>query len=504
MQKRIKAISFITLNLIVLLIWGCTKIDTTTIGGELIPEVDNINTFADTLDIITTQGAFEGAFKDSTKLSLTEEYAIGKVNDPLMGGTDARLFLQFKPPFYPYYIGQASKDTIVRADSVVLCLSYKAFWGDSSQPVQLQVYEVSEDAHGEWDSIFTYRNINYAPILNGPISDVKSVDIRTMDNFVKVGLHDSSNNQIRIKLTDAFRDALFSRDTSRNKAFSADSLFRIFNNGFAVVANSGNSLMYVNLLETNTRLELHYKKKSRLANDSGFATTVDTVYSSFYFNSGLQGETIRRSSLSNNIKRTRTALPSGDQELYLQTTPGTFANLEIPALTNYSNKIVHRAEIQIQQIPDPINDKIYSEASYLYLDLVDSGTNKWKPVYYDLNPGAYYDPDYKTAGLPYFPSNGEVDINYFGGYVRKKNDAVGTQAYYNINVTRYVQQLATKHTTNYKMRLFPAHSFTYPQYNSVLIPYKNPIAYGRVRVGGGSNPNPAYRMRMRVIYSKIK
>ena len=81
---------------------------------------------------------------------------------------------------------------------------------------------------------------------------------------------------------------------------------------------------------------------------------------------------------------------------------------------------------------------------------------------------------------------------------------MGAQAYYNINVTRYVQQLATKHTTNYKMRLFPAHSFTYPQYNSVLIPYKNPIAYGRVRVGGGSNPNPAYRMRMRVIYSKIK
>jgi hypothetical protein len=218
----------------------------------------------------------------------------------------------------------------------------------------------------------------------------------------------------------------------------------------------------------------------------------------------LAGETIRRSSLANKITRNRNALPSGDQELYLQTTPGTFANIEIPGLSNLDNRIIHRAEIQIQQIPDPSRDLIYKEPPYLYLDLVDSGTNKWKPIYYDLNPSTFYDPDFKTFGYPYFPSNGDVDVNYFGGYLRKKVVQGESQAYYNINLTRYVQQLATKHTTNYKMRLFPAHSFMYPQYSSILIPYKNPIAYGRVRVGGGANPNPAYRMRIRVVYSKIK
>jgi len=255
--------------------------------------------------------------------------------------------------------------------------------------------------------------------------------------------------------------------------------------------------MYVNLLETQTRLELHYKKRN--------AGVVDTVYNSFYFNSGLQGESIRRSALANKIVRSRNALPPADQEIYLQTTPGTYATLEIPRLSNYSNKIIHRAEIQVSQIPDPINDKIFPEASYLYVDLIDStAVQRWKPIYYDLNPNSFYDPDFKTAGYPFYPLNGDVDFGYFGGYVREREMPFGTQSYYNVNITRYVQQLVTKHSYNYKMRMFPAHSFSYPQYSAITIPYRNAIAYGRTRIGGGGNSNPAYRMRVRVIYSKIK
>lgn len=479
--------------------WSCTKFDTTSIGGDLIPEVDNVNTFADTLDIITTQGVFDGLYKDTTKLSMTEEYVVGKVNDPLMGTTDASLYLQLKPPFYPYYIGKLPKDTIVQADSVVLCLSYKSYWGDSTQPLQLQVYRVSDDAHGEWDSISSYRTINYAPIVEEALSQPVTVDIRSLKNYVKVGIADSANNQIRIRLSDKFRDQLFARDTNVNRSFRNDTLFRFFNNGFAVRASSGNALMYLNLLEKNTRLELHYKKKNN--------SPVDTVYSSFYFNSGLQGEVFRRSSLANKIIRNRNPLPSGDQELYMQTTPGTFANLTMPGLTNYSNRIVHRAEIQIFQIPDPVNNLIYDEPGFLYVDLVDTGSGapKWKPIYFDLNPNAPYDPDFKLLGYPYFPSNGDVNIGYFGGFYRKMKDMQGERGYYNLNITRYVQQIATKRTPNYVMRLFPAHSFMYPQYEqNQQIPYKNPIAYGSVKVGGGNNPNPAYRMRLRVVYSKIK
>ena len=496
MLKRFIKEPYFLVFVFLIFIWGCTKLDTTTIGGDLIPEVDNLNTFADTLDIISTQGVFEGAFKDTTKLTFAENYVVGKVNDPLMGGTTAALYLQMKPPFYPYFIGKLANDTIVQADSVVLCLTYKSFWGDSTQPLQLQAYTVSSAAHGEWDSAYSYKNINFAPALGNVISNPVTVDVRTMRNYVKVGKYDSANNQIRIKLSNAFRDSLFTRDTANNKAFLNDSIFRVFNNGFAVVATNGNSLVYTSLIDFTTRLELHYKRKN--------GGIVDTTYSSFYFNAGLRGEFLRLSCVANNIIRNRTALPSGDQELYLQTNPGTFANLEIPGLTNYGNKIIHRAELQIRQIPDPVNDRIYAESPFLYMDLIDTGTSKWKPIYFDLNPSAPYDPDFKIFGYPFLPANGAVDVNYFGGVAKTRNISSGEQVYYNINISRYIQQLATKNTNNYKFRLFSAHSFMYPQYSTVNVPYLNPIAYGRVRVGGGNNPNPEYRMRLRVIYSKVK
>ena len=237
------------------------------------------------------------------------------------------------------------------------------------------------------------------------------------------------------------------------------------------------------------------------------------MYSNFYFNSGYTGGSVRKSAVANKIIRNPRALPSGVQELYLQTTPGTFANLRIPQLEDTSSKfykdtlmnsVINRAEIEIQQIPDPNYDNVFNAPNYMYLDLVDSVANKWKPIYYDLNPSSSYDPDFKTGGIPYFPSYGAVDFTYFGGYIRKRVDIAGTQSYYNINITRYVQKLITQPGKNYELRLFPAHSFSYPQYGSVLIPYPNTIAYGSVKVGGGNNPNAKYRMRMRIIYTKIK
>jgi hypothetical protein len=485
--------------------YGCSKLDTTTIGGGLIPEVDNIHTFADTFEIETRQEVFD----DTTKITPKDNYVIGKINDPYIGETNANLFFQLKPSFFPYYIGQLPKDSIVKADSVVLCLSYKGFWGIDSltnnNPPSFQVYEVSTNAHGEWDSVNTLRSIKYEPSINPtPISDVKYVDVRSMNNYVKVGINDSAKNQIRIKLNQDFLTKIFNRDSSSNNsngAYKSDSLFRLFNNGFAVVAKTGNGLIYVNLLEDNSRLELHYKKKSRAANDSGYSSTIDTVYNSFFFNTGYQNTRI--SSVANRIIRNRINVPgpTNREELCIQATPGTYATLSIPRLDNFvrfdSNRIIHRAEIQILQIPDVVNDKVYTEPKFLYLDLFDTGSLKWKPIYYDLNPSIYYNPDNQYY---FFPSNGEVDLSYFGGVLSKK---INGQAYYNINITRYLQQLVTKHTPNYKMRLYAPYNLIYPQYNSAIIPFINKIGYGRVKIGGGANTDPNYKMKLRVIYSKI-
>ena len=138
------------------------------------------------------------------------------------------------------------------------------------------------------------------------------------------------------------------------------------------------------------------------------------------------------------------------------------------------------------------------------MDLVDSGTtNKWKPIYFDLNPALKYDPD--NSGIyPYYPSSGEVDLGYMGAAPKHKTDGSGTRSYYTLNVTRYVQQLVTKQTNNYVIRVYAPHDVRYPQYNAIVYPYVNNIAAGRVRLAGGNyNADPTRRMRLRVIYSKI-
>ena len=211
------------------------------------------------------------------------------------------------------------------------------------------------------------------------------------------------------------------------------------------------------------------------------------------------------SNAANNIIRNRSGFPVSNPaagEHYLQTAPGTYVNLDIPGLASLSNRIIHRAEIIIEQIPtnNPSLDESLSAPNFLYLDLKDTGTTaKWKPVYLDLNTSQFYDPDQKTTIQ--FIAN-PIDFLYFGGYRRSKIDGLGKQIkFYNFNISRYVQQIVTRHINNYQIRVYAPFNINYSQYSPSYIPFGNNIAFGRVKIGSGSNPN--YRLRLRIVYSKL-
>ena len=489
MLKRILPITTVII-FFSLIIAGCSKLDTTDIGSDLLPAVDNINTFDTILTINTTQGVFA----DTTKIDNTLDQVLGKIStDPLFGTTDAKLFAQFKPTFFPFYYGNAG-DTIVGFDSVVLCLSYKGFWGDSTLPVQLQVQEVEHNIGGLWDSIYQAKTVNYAPATIPGVLGSTTVDVKTLGNWIKyTNGKDSVQNQIRIKLSGAFATSLFTRDTAVNDAFKTDSLFKAFNNGLAIIATGGSGLIYTNFTDSSSKLEVHFRRKH--------GGLPDTTYSVFKVATSF-GSSISPSASADNIVRNRPAQVTNPApgEIYLQTAPGTYANLSIPDLATISNRVIHRAEIIVEQIPNnPVLDGYFSAPNYLYIDLKDTGTtDKWKPVYFDLNPSYGYDPDYKASY--YYPTS--VDFGYYGGFARNKTDGFGNPIkYYNFNLTRYVQQIVTKHTNNYTLRLFAPYDLIYPQHTSDVIPYNNRLANGRIKVGGGNNAN--YKMRMRIVYSKL-
>lgn len=489
---------------IVLLLAACTKLDTTDLGLDLIPEVDNINTFADTIDISSAQFVFN----DSTKLSSTDLHVLGNIdNDPLAGSTRANIYVQLKPLSYPYYFGSKG-DTINNSlapgtgfDSVVLCLSYKGFWGDSTAPLGLDVYKVNSN-NGLWDSVFKAKDINYEPDVSDLLGS-RQIDVRALGGYFKyANKRDSAKGQIRIRLTgmESGSNNLFTRDTLTNNSFRSDSLYKLFNNGFGIKASSGKGLMYISLIDTSTKLEIHYRRKN--------GGKVDTSYSSFKLYTSVQFDTSKNiivtpSVTCNRIIRNRSALPSGSEEILMQTQPGTYATLNVDSLSRYANRVIHRASIQVQELAgDPFTDSLFTPPGLLYMDVRDTSVEeRWKPVYLDLSPSTSYDPDNKT-GSYYFPLGG-VDFGYFGGYLRQKTDNEGNRVrYYDFNLTRHVQRIVTRKTPNYQFRLYSPFRVIYPQYSPLPYNYGNRIAFGRVKLAGGKHP--LRPMKMVIIYSLLK
>jgi hypothetical protein len=488
---------------------GCTKIDTTTLGSDLIPAVDNVNTFATTFDVHGTQGTFG----DSDRVAITDLHVLGAItNDPVFGKTEAEIFLEMKPNFYPYYFGSAG-DTInptvndsTGFDSAVLCLSVKSYYGDTQNPQKFQVYAIKNSSTDFNDSSYL---INYRPngdwLMNRIDSELTLVDPRRLADTVHYpgSAAITTTNQIRIKLKKDFLDALVAdRDTTAagNGLYKNDANFRSFLKGIAIIpdpSTNPNGLFYVNIIDATTRLEIHYRKKSKTG-------VVDTSFSSFTFFPRLD-TAIGRSPHANYLQRDSSGseLVSRDTDaLYILSSPGTYANLKIPGLDTLPNCIIHRAEIIAEQVlsSNPsiaAIDKILIPPLYLYIDLVDaaSSTHPFKPVYYDLNTSNYYDPDNSSA---FFPAQG-INFNYFGGTRKSKTNISGDLIYYyDFNVSRYVQNMVTKDSTNYPLRLYAPSEL---QYYSRKISFSNNRADGRIKIGNGNNPG--YKLRMRIVYSKI-
>lgn len=503
MQRKFTGFSFYALALL-FIISSCTKIDTTTIGGDLIP-VDNETTFADTLDIIGTQGTFTD---DITTTNRSTTHVLGAItNDPVFGKTNAELFLELKPGFFPYYFGAAG-DTIdpvfdnrTRFDSAVLCLSYKYFYGDTNQLQSFKVYAINNSTTDFKDT--SYR-LNYRPDggLGTLIGSATINPKRLADTIHFPGSAAATvNNQLRIKLDNDFLNSFIGKWTKADTAAGSTSIYRSDTNfraafkGFAIVHDdntAGSGLFYVSLTDNTTRLEVHYVKRNK--------AVIDTSFSSFYLTNG--NTNVVNSAHANFVQRDSTGSELKDNRqgdaLYIQTTPGTYANLSIPGLANRKNAIIHRAEIFVEQIPslDPptaaIDDYLIPPA-YLYLDLIDSANKGFKPIYLDLNPSSIYDPD---NSITYFPAAG-IDYNYFGGY-QHYADSNGKKVYYfTFNITRYVQRMATNGEYNYNFRLYAPVDLYYRGYKTS---FTNSLAYGRIKIGNGINRG---KMRLRIVYSKI-
>jgi len=492
-KNRNLALSFLAIITAFAIVFSsCRKInESTELGGGLIPPVDNINTFDTSINVQAFQGIIPPAL-DSQYLAKNELFYLGKINnDPFFGLTDARLFLELKPPFYKYSF--ANKPDSLTIDSVVLVLDYVESYGDTNTAQTINVYELDQSNGNKFRSDSSYlireNTLTYSNVLGS-----KTIFPRNLKDSVKA-YRDTTANQLRIKLSNSFGTRLLGYDSTSNGGYVNDSSFKSKFKGFALQSMStGNAVMGFDLTGVNTKLAIYYRYEKRVINT---VPQEDTTVAYFTFSGN--------SAAANYIIRNYDATPllasmlngnAPDPIVYIQSSPGTFADIRISGLTGLSNRVIHRAELIVEQLYDA-SDTVYRTPDYLYLDAKDptitASHYKFRTIPYDLA----------------FTSSGALNLGLFGSVPINGRDNVGNPIKtWKFNVSRYVQHVLTGTQRLYDLRLFAPFTlneqFGIPPGTDQTIPIQvnTTIVKGRVRVAGG-NHSSNQKMRLRLIYSKL-
>ena len=474
-----------------LLLFSCTRIATSELGIDFLSQ-DFIGTKDTVLDVETETIVLE----DSLRIYPTDLHVIGDItNDPIFGKTSASLFLQLKPTFYPFYI-KGTKDSI-NADSAVLILSYKGFYGDSSKPVKIFVNKIDPSTPLEVDKLYASNYPNAYGIRKG-------IAAGTPIQFDFAKAKDSVNNrfenavsQIRIRLNQSIATELLKTFDS-NGAYRNDTTFRNAFSGFTVFTNAAdnhNALIKLALLDSNTKLALYY---STSATGSVTRDTLVTYFRFSYY-AAQNANFIQRNRAASEIASHLNGYAK-DSLVYVQTSPGTMVKIKVPGLKTFKNKIIHRAELITEQVPDDAGltttDSYMTAPNFLFLGVYDTATKKLRSV-----PN-----DYQGLDNPQL-------IDLFGGRkITKSLYGYDNVATYNFNVSRYVQGLISRTDSLFDFRLYaPVNDsikFVQPYpYNKIYTTeylstgLGNQPGIGRVRLGGGAHSK--FRMRLRIYYTNL-
>lgn len=458
-----------------LLYSSCTKLDTTSLGSDLIPVVDNINTFQTILDVQTDNLLMT----DSTKM-YGQDYGVGYIeSDPEFGKTTATLYFTTEPQgfgSYPFL----KRDTVY-IDSLILSLGYKSLYGDSNSVENFEVRELDYDA--DFKKNTAYRIDHYAFPTVPAVLGSKQVAFTTLNDSVKyANFKDTikTTGELRIPLDTSFGRRFIEYDTAG--AYKNDSIFKTKFKGFEVKVNKSNSGMmnaiaYFDLGNTDRTKLTFYCRVMRNGK-------WDTINPSFIYSNDPRANVVTREASGNYANNLDNGNPN-DELLYIQSNPGSYATLKIPGIDTLNNRVIHLAELIAEKIPTA-GENYFAPPQFLFLDALSTTGDSVFTIRHDFIPG---------------PNTPGYDISVFGGAFANNR--------YVFNISRYLQKIVTDKNTNYTLRLYAPYS-TEPYYidpsgtvdpTSLYLLINKPIGAGRVVLGGGTHPTK--RLRLRIIYSKI-
>lgn len=454
---------------------SCAKLDTTTLGTDLIPAVDNIHTFQTILNVQTDNLLMN----DSTRM-FNQDYPIGVIaNDPEFGKTAAATYFTLEPTVFGTY-PFLKKDSVV-IDSLILSLAFTSQYGDSNSVQTFEVREIDQSASFLKTEVYKINHPEFPTVPN--LLGSKQVNFLTLNDSVRYANYKDTVktlNELRIPLDTNFARRFINYDTT---VFRNDSIFKTRFKGFELKVNEAasplmSSLAYFSLTNNDRTKMTFYCRVMRNGK-------WDTISPKFVFSNDPRATIINRTPGGAYLTNLQNGSSGNDELLYIQSNPGSYAKLTIPGIDTMNNRVIHLAELIAEKIPSA-GENVFAPPKYLFLDALNSAGDTAYTIRHDFIPSDQ-EPGY--------------DVSVFGGGYNNGR--------YVFNISRYIQKIVTNHEQNYSLRLYAPFSAE-PYYingngavssTPTYILINKPIGSGRVVLGGGANATKP--LRLRIIYSKI-
>ncbi len=465
-----QAIVFSMLAIIIGTNWSCKE--NTILPKNLVPAVDNINTFDSTISIITHtlyQDSFlTGGLKGGLRLSASTSYytACGSIsNDPSFGSTQASMHVEVLPSVPNFTFKTATANMTI--DSIVLAIPFKMAFGDTNFSSITQKFKVyrSLDTFSRDSSQYEFTRDTFD--VNRPLSTL-NVNFNSLPrDSVFIG-GKMQQPQLRFKLASWFGDSLKTQvDSGANGALATFSKFLSWWKGFAIVPSStkGNTLGYFETYRTRMTIYYRYPKTGGGEDTTSDIFSFDPSYCN-RFNSITHNYS---GSKSNSFINTKSAL--GDSVLFVQNEPGLVSLIQVPGIHTMENVIVNKAELVFttsatQNFADTL---AYGNIPRLQIFSTDSlGNNDFVATdYAAFNSASYVDGKRSQVVI-----NGVNSIQY------------------KFIVTNSIQSLISRKDSTFRYKIMGANAGI-------------PAAYRTILTGSGSQMDD-FKPRLYMIYTKFK
>jgi hypothetical protein len=446
--------------------------ENTIIRTDVVPAVDNITVFGtDTLTLLTKSVQDDTIVTNAYSSSFPVIVGAGNISfDPYFGKTNSSFYFQIRPPQDKYSFDQAK----YQIDSAMVILPYSGFsFGDTSNSagsITFKAYRMREKIF--FDSIY-YANSPAKSIESTPFASstiylpelIKSVRDSTIVGGKKRAAH------IRLKINNDLVNELINRSGTPDFDNNAN-FINYFNGIFINTELGGNTIPYFVLsgddIYSKAGILLYYHTK----NSSGLIT--DSLTSSFPFD---PKSTQTKTAFFSRVIKDYTGTPAKEHfnstattesTIIIQNAPGAAIDVRIPYIKNLPKCIVNKAELVITQVPSPL-DGIYMPPTRIYPQVIDEYGNR-------------------TNIADRYPLSSNAALFFIDGNKRSAivNGQIVTQ--YSINLPRELQNAIVEQKKELRLRLNGTQTF---------------IGAYRLTAGGSSYSQPAFRIKLNVVYTKL-